>query len=143
MMRGNELQQEYYHASRGGKEYDIVVRLRTDLIFDRIVNPIYYFTSEKEMATLSEPSKGLFVPENTLILPYDMHWGGYCDLFALGRPNVMNWYFSQIEHVREIFETTHQPLHPETYLKLHMDAKGFKGAISKEIDCKVTRELLW
>ncbi|KAL9643814.1 hypothetical protein ABK040_013228 [Willaertia magna] len=127
MKRANELRKQYVKNELNGKEYDFIIRLRTDLLFDRIISI----------------SNNTF-NSDTLYLPFDFHWeNGYNDLFAFGEPQIMNIYFSQLEYFNGItrrFKMYHY--HPETYLKNCMEDRGVKKVIKhSQIDCKVVRDI--
>lgn len=90
--------------------YDVVVRARTDIKLDGVVN-------------LRELSK---VTDDFVLLPKNGHWrGGFCDQFAIGNSLLMSIYSSVFDFI-DTYAASGMVVHPETVLKHHCRQHSLK-----------------
>ncbi|KAG2373371.1 hypothetical protein C9374_012237 [Naegleria lovaniensis] len=139
MNHANNKRREFVKQHRKNKDYDVIMRLRTDLLFDRFINPRYFYTTNSSNNNSNPYWKGFQIEPRTLYLPFDMHWMGLNDLFAFGDASVMNVYFSQIDHIESIKKERNVEYHPETYLRFLMERENIKYKKLPQVDIKVVR----
>jgi len=99
--QASELRQKFEQDN--GFKYDYVVRCRPDLyIYDK----------------LEIKRGGVNIP-----IGWD-HRGGYNDTFAYGDAKSMDWYCGVFHNIWH-YANNSFPIHPETYLKIHLDRGQF------------------
>lgn len=97
-------QQRVRHATTTGRDHDVVVRSRPDLLPDRPVDLGVYAQ----------------VTQACIVLPSNGHWrGGFCDQFAIGNPTQMNHYADMHDQL-DAYVAAGQVLHPERLLRHHL-----------------------
>jgi hypothetical protein len=92
----NELKKQ--HENKHNFKYDIVVRLRTDTIFNKVV-------------IFSEDKDKIFIPDK-------YNWGGACDQFAYGPSDLMDKFCDLFPNIKKYVEEGCQ-FHPEILLDYH------------------------
>ncbi len=96
IMKCNELKKQ--HENKHNFKYDIVVRLRTDTIFNNVV-------------IFSEDKDKIFIPNNC-------DYGGVCDQFAYGFSDLMDKFCDVFPNIKKYFDEGCK-FHPETLLQYH------------------------
>jgi hypothetical protein len=104
VFEANRLKSQYEEDN--GFVYDWVIRAR----FDN-----EYLTPIEELSSLY--SRNFYVP------PHD-NWAGYNDRFCFSSSANMDYYAARYLAIDEYFEGGRNELHPETFLKWHLDRSG-------------------
>ena len=115
IMRCNQLKIE--HENKHNFKYDIVVRLRTDVVFQK---PLIF----------SEDRDKIFIPHNC-------YCGGLCDQFAYGPSDLMDKFCNLFTNIKECFEIAPE-FHPEKLLKAHCDNFGL-NIIRQDVGMSILR----
>lgn len=87
-----------------GESYDVIIRCRPDTIIH----------NKLELNITND----LWIP-----IGWD-HRGGYNDTFAYGNSEIMDWY-SELYNKILIYGNSYFKIHPESFLKIHLDSKPF------------------
>lgn len=94
-----------------GKDYDLVVRLRTDLIFHRGFSPVMN-------SWLNIPSGIILITHGYENLSFGPH-----DFLAYGNSEVMDYYCSLYHSLHHYFRSGEFTAHPENVLRVHLSQK--------------------
>jgi hypothetical protein len=103
IMKCNQLKLQ--HEIKHNFKYDTVVRLRTDMPFERLV-------------TFSKDADKIFIPKN-------VNYGGVCDRFAYGPSHLMDKFCDVFPNIKQYFDEGCR-FHPETLQGYHCKKIGLK-----------------